>query len=370
MVHSALLLALGVSECQTEPGYMISKELSEREELILQAVVHTYVTTAEPVGSRTIVKRFDLDLSAASVRNVMADLEESGYLQQLHASSGRVPTDHGYRYYVDYLMRVQELTTGERSRIERELSRQLEDADEIMRQTSHMLALVSHQTGIVEGPPDSNARIRRIELMLISSGRLAVLVVDNYGRVRTNIVTVDDSFNPDQLRRLTGFLNDQCMDLALDGAADAISSKLQTYLDSERWLAEHALQVLNLLPPERPGQLFLDGAIQLFEHPEFRDVAKAREVFNLLDERDRLVELLRAGTAEGEHPRASIVIGSEAAKSGLDGISVITSPYFIDDQRAGVLGILGPRRMPYSRLTAIVDYTAGALTRFLTRLAH
>ncbi|MDZ4858270.1 MAG: hypothetical protein SGI88_04750, partial [Candidatus Hydrogenedentes bacterium] len=125
-------------------------DLSDREKLILQAAVHSFITTAEPVGSRAIVKRFDLDLSAATVRNVMADLEEAGYLQQLHTSSGRVPTDLGYRYYVDYLMRAQELTLHERARIETELTARLNDADEVMRQTSHLLALLSHQTGIVE----------------------------------------------------------------------------------------------------------------------------------------------------------------------------------------------------------------------------
>ncbi|HNT86788.1 MAG TPA: hypothetical protein PKL84_02890, partial [Candidatus Hydrogenedentes bacterium] len=145
------------------------RELTQREALILHAVVQTYVSTAEPVGSRTIVKRFDMDISPATVRNVMADLEERAYLQQLHTSSGRVPTDKGYRYYVDHLMEVQALTQSERDHIEQDLSRRLDDADAVLRQTSHLLALVSHQTGVAEGPNEHDARVRRLELLPVSS---------------------------------------------------------------------------------------------------------------------------------------------------------------------------------------------------------
>ncbi|MFO7974032.1 MAG: hypothetical protein R6V12_05300, partial [Candidatus Hydrogenedentota bacterium] len=142
-----------------------AEQLSPRERLILQAVVHTYITTAEPVGSRAIVRRFDLDVSAATVRNVMADLEEAGYLRQLHTSSGRVPTDKGYRYYVDFLMNVQELTVAERARIQGELSRKLDDADEVIRNTSRLLALTSHHMGLVEAPDQRNAEVCRVEMV-------------------------------------------------------------------------------------------------------------------------------------------------------------------------------------------------------------
>ncbi|MBN2311336.1 MAG: heat-inducible transcription repressor HrcA [Candidatus Hydrogenedentes bacterium] len=345
-------------------------QLKEREELILQAVVHTYITTAEAVGSRSIVKRYGLGFSPATVRNVMSDLEELGYLQQLHASSGRVPTDQGYRYYVDYLMRVQELTMAERARIERELSHRLSDADEVMRQTSHLLALVSHQTGIVEAPAESDAQVRRVELMAVSDERLAVLIADNYGQVRTMLIALEGGVDGDELPQINRFLNEHLQGVPVERLAGAIEAKMRAMLDEQRKLAERALLVLGLLPAQRPAQLFLDGATQLFEHPEFRDVAKAREVFSLLEEQERLVELLRAGQLSRPATGASVLIGSETRSPGLEGISVIASPYYVHDRAAGILGILGPRRMPYSRLTAVVDYTAGVLGRFLTRLAR
>lgn len=343
--------------------------LHEREELILQAVVQCYITTAEPVGSRVIVKRFGIDLSPATVRNVMADLEEAGYVQQLHTSSGRVPTDRGYRYYVNYLMRVQELTLAERSRIERELSQKLNDVDEVMRQTSQLLALITHQTGLVKAPDEHAAQVQHIEVMPVSASRAAVFIVDSFGRAHTMMAPLNDALPVDEVPKLNGFLNDHLRGIAIDQLSTKVHGVVRALLDEQRRLAERALQILNALPAHRPGLLYLEGAAQLFEQPEFRDVDRAREVFGLLEEHDRLAELLRAGVMSREPLRTSVMIGSEAHDPGLKEISVVTSPFRVGGQPAGLLGVLGPRRMPYSRLTAIVDYTADMLGRFLTRLA-
>ena len=340
-------------------------ELTEREQLILKAVVHTYITSAEAVGSRSIVKRLGLDLSPATVRNVMADLEEAGYLQQLHTSSGRVPTDSGYRYYVDYLMNVQELTVSERARIEQEFSERLNDADEIMRQTSHLLALISRHTGIVESPDERRAMVRRVEIVPLSANRAAVMVADNYGRVRTLTVTLPSEIA--DVPKLNRFMNDMLHGVAVEGMAASMQAKAISIVDEYRGLANEAVTVINGLPSQWPGRVFLDGTTQLFEQPEFRDITRAREVFGLLEERDRVVELLR-GRSEAPDG-ASVVIGSESNTHGLEEISVVTAPYQMGGKTVGRIGILGPRRMPYSRLTAVVDYTAHMLGRFLTRLA-
>ncbi|HNR34185.1 MAG TPA: heat-inducible transcriptional repressor HrcA [Candidatus Hydrogenedentes bacterium] len=343
-------------------------KLNEREELILRAVVQCYITTAEPVGSRVIVKRFGLDFSPATVRNVMADLEEAGYLQQLHTSSGRVPTDRGYRYYVDYLMGVQELTLAERARIEREMSSRLNDADEVMRQTSQLLALVSHQTGMVQAPDEDNARVQHIEVMPVSPTRAAVMVADSYGRVHTAILQWDDGSGPDEFVKLSRFLNEHMRGVSCDQMVARMHGIVRMVLDENRILAERALRILQLLPANRPAPLYLEGAAQLFEQPEFRDIDRAREVFGVLEERERLAALLRANVAKAGKG-ASVWIGSESQEPGLREISVVASPYHVGNESAGVIGILGPRRMPYQRLTAVVDYTATMLSRFLTRLA-
>lgn len=344
-------------------------KLSEREQQILHAVVHHYITTAEPVGSRAVTRRFELGVSPATVRNTMADLEEMGLLEQPHTSSGRVPTDTGYRYYVDHLMQVQELTLGERAQIESEFSERLNSVDDVLRQTSHLLALVTHQAGLAEAPCEHAAEVRRIELMPLGPRRLAVLIADNMGRVQTVAAETDDPLTEDQLLALTRFLNEQLRGTTLDRMAALLDQRLRHFLDRQRQLAEQALRVLTALPHERPAQLYLEGASHLFEQPEFQDIARARQVFGLFDERAQLLEMLRQA-ANSHATHSMVVLGSETPGEGLEGMGLVASSYRVNGEEAGMIGVLGPRRMPYPRLAAVVDYTAEILGRFLSRLGR
>ncbi|MBP8132245.1 MAG: heat-inducible transcription repressor HrcA [Candidatus Hydrogenedentes bacterium] len=348
----------------------VPEPLSEREEQILHAAVQTYIATAEPVGSRTIVKRFGMDISPATVRNVMADLEERGYLQQIHTSSGRVPTDAGYRYYVDHLMEVQTLTQAEREHIEQDLSRRLDDADAVLRQTSHLLALVSHQTGMAEAPNEHDARVRRLELLPVSATHMALLIVDNFSRVHTLTVDMNERLSNTEAQGLVRFLNEQLKDTPIGLLAGTLQQRMRDYLEEQRRLAERALRLLHLLPVETHRQLFLEGATQIFEQPEFRDVTRAKELLGFFEERHRLADLLRASINDENGPRTRVLIGAEARDQGMDELSVVASPYRVGDKTVGVVGVLGPRRMPYSRFTALVDYTADMVGRLLTRLSR
>jgi heat-inducible transcriptional repressor len=171
----------------------------------------------------------------------------------------------------------------------------------------------------------------------------------------------------DEASRLSRFLNEQLNGIAVDQVNATLQAKLEQYLNEERRMATQALQVLELLPPERGSQLFLEGATQLFEQPEFRDVDKAREVFGLLEERERMIGLLRAGAGVSGSPR--VIIGRESAAQGMDELSLVTAAYRIGGEPVGTIGVLGPRRMPYWRLTGVVEYTANVVGRLLTRLA-
>lgn len=348
---------------------MQDSTLKEREELILQAVVHLYITDAEPVGSRAVVKRFDLDISPATVRNVMADLEESGYIDQLHTSSGRVPTDKGYRYYVDYLMRVQEMTLKERSRIETNLAEELSSADTILKQTSSLLAMISHQTSIVEVPNPHIALVNRIELMTMDDRQTAMLVADNFGRARTLVLPWTPSGDAKLLTPLNNFLNEQLKGTKVDSLSKTISDTISEYAEEQRKLTDLATQLLSHMPGPAPGKLYLQGATQLFEQPEFHNVERARKVFGLLEEKDRVVELMRNGVAR-ESDATRVTIGTEDLKHGLEDVSVVSAAYKVNDEEVGMIGVLGPRRMPYSRLTGIVEYTADKLGAMLTRIAR
>lgn len=348
---------------------MPNSSLNEREELILQAVVHLYITHAEPVGSRAVVKRFDLDISPATVRNVMADLEEAAYIQQVHTSSGRIPTDKGYRYYVNFLMSVQEVTQSERERLDDDLSEKMNNADAILKQTSKLLALISYQAGIVEVPDPKVTLVNRVDIMPISDSQAALLVADNFGRVQTMVLPWSRPLDDTSYIHLNNFLNKHLHGTAVDALPTTIRSKLQVFVDEQRKLAEMAVELLKHVSNTNIDQLYLSGAAQLFEQPEFHDVEKAQAVFGLLEERDRVVELLHNGVTRGDDS-SRVVIGSEDLEHGLEEISVVSAPYKVNDQTVGMIGVLGPRRMPYSRLTGIVEYTASKLGAMLTKLVR
>ena len=340
--------------------------LTDREREILNAVVNSYITSAEPVGSRTVVKRFDLEWSAATVRNIMSDLEEHGYLQQVHTSSGRVPTDLGYRYYVDHLMRVHRLTLQERRRIEGEFQHRLDDVNALLRHTSHLLALVSHQAGLAEMPDTRQALVQQFELVPLGENRMSVLMVDNFGTVHSVTTSPGVAKDPSKIESLNAFLNQNFRGIAMGSLSDMVRTKLSELVDEQHELAQSALEVLDLVPVRKETKLFLGGTVQLFEQPEFQQVEQARTVFGLLEEHDRLITVLRKAVSDGDGQ--AIFISKHEDNMGAEGIGVVASSYEVDGQPAGLIGVLGPRRMPYSRLTAVVQYTAGLLGRILTRL--
>ena len=341
-------------------------ELSERERHILHAVVRYYVTTAEPAGSRAVTRRFDLGISPATVRNTMADLEEMGLLKQLHTRSGRVPTESGYRFYVDNLMQHQEISLEDRECIDREFAARLADADAVLQQTSHLLALVSHQAAFAEAPRESASEVCRIELMCITERRLALLIADNLGRVRSLPVDPAHPVSELEAEKLSAFLNAHLSGVTVSQVVPTLSGQVERCDDEDRLLAEQALAIVQSVPALDQGTVFLDGTMQLFEQPEFRDIDRARQVVGILDEREQLQALLAQAASENETGHAMVLISSEDGTPG-DGLSLVTAPYRVSGTHAGMLGVLGPQRMPYQRLTALVDYTAVMVGNLLDR---
>jgi heat-inducible transcriptional repressor len=212
--------------------------------------------------------------------------------------------------------------------------------------------------------------VQYVELASLGGPRGVFLLVDDYGRAVTQVIPLPAGADGEGLSRLNRFLNEELRGVAIDEVPSRLERRLETFADEQRSLAEQAAAVVKLLPLQgREGQLFLEGATQLFEQPEFKNVDKAREVFGLLEERDRVVELLRCGTVTPSPGETRVLIGTEKA-AGLEDVSVVSAPYSIGDRPAGMIGVLGPRRMPYNRLTGIVEYTAAKMSALLTRLAQ
>ncbi|RJP69747.1 MAG: heat-inducible transcription repressor HrcA [Candidatus Abyssobacteria bacterium SURF_17] len=348
----------------------VAAPMNERQKDILQAIINTYITTAEAVGSRTVAKKIGYILSPASVRNVMSDLEEMGYVRQPHTSAGRVPTDTGYRCYVDSLMDAYEPDPEEQHRIEQFYQAKIKQIEDFMGVSSRLLAILTRYTAIVQTPKMDTERIKRVELVPLSSEKVLVILVTNVGDVKKNVAVLPMEMTGLEIEQLARFLNDKLDTLSL---ADA-RSLLGSFLDSEDVLDERlaslALEILEeVLSEEKPRDVYLDGMENIFDQPEFRNVDLVRPVLRVLDEKVRLNTLIEWCVAESDPAEVCIRIGSENPLDDVRSCSIVASPYRIGGRTTGAVGVIGPTRMHYSRVISLVALIADKLSHVLTEMS-
>ncbi|GAB4297595.1 MAG: heat-inducible transcriptional repressor HrcA [Desulfuromonadia bacterium] len=339
-------------------------ELNARSRQILEALIDEYIASGEPVGSRTISRRQVTNLSPASVRNVMADLEEQGYLDSPHTSAGRVPTDKAYRFYVDRILSSRAFSVDEQE-LKRSLTITSCDPEHLLHQVSRALSALSHYVGMVVAPALSTQYFRQIELISLGRKRVLVILVSTNGTVQNRLVEVDQDFSPEDLVRMGNYLNTLLRGLSIGEVKRRIREEMES--DKARYdaLMERALAVSQRALETEEAQIFIEGQLTILEQPEFADVERMREIFRGFEEKSQLLSLLdRCCGAEG----VRIFIGSESKLSHLEEMSLITAPYRTGRQTFGVLGVIGPRRMGYARVIPIVDYAAHVISRIMGQM--
>ncbi len=341
----------------------MSEELSERSRLILQAIIEDYTTTGEPVGSRTLSRRPGINLSPASVRNVMADLEELGYLYSPHTSAGRIPTDKGYRFYVASLLRVQQLSHEVRDHLRRECQVPELDTESLLREAGRILSATSNYTGLVMVPRFTSTVFRRIEFVRLAEQRVLVVFITQTGIVQHKLVEVDEPLTQSELDEVTNYLNQEFSGLSIQEIKSRIASEMaqeQALFDS---LQRRALLLSSyVLQHDLGGQVFVEGASNILEQPEFADVSTMKRLLRTFDQKNLLVELLdKAQQVEG----VQILIGSADNHSEIEGCSLVTSCYSSRRGTTGILGVIGPTRMPYAMVIPLVDYAASLVSDIL-----
>ncbi len=337
--------------------------LNERKKKILRAVVYNYITTAIPVGSRTVAKKYRLHLSPATIRNCMADLEESGYLTHPHTSAGRIPTDKGYRFYVNSLMERADLSLEEKIRIKKEYSHRINRIDQIMEETSQVLSLLSHYTGLVLAPNLEKSIFHHLELVSLENGRILSILITGSGLVKNKIIETEKILPKERLGEILNLINDRLSNLPLKRIKEFISDQLKIET-SARKIWELMNQIFTWDGVE---ELYLGGRINILEHPEFKDLARSKSIFQALEEKRLLAEVL-SKTASSEGVR--VLIGKETRCRKIRDLSLVTSTYRINGRPVGVLGIIGPRRMEYSKVVSLVDFMAKMVSKVLTNLSH
>jgi heat-inducible transcriptional repressor len=352
----------GASASESRP----SGPLSERAERLLTALVAAYIRDGQPVGSRTLSRESGLQLSSATVRNVMADLEEFGFVSSPHTSAGRIPTDKGYRFFVDTLLKIRPVVGVEQGvlhALEQRLGAAADAPLALVSSASHFLSSFTQLAGVVTVPRQAHAAVTQIEFLGLSDNRVLAILVVNGREVQNRILQLDRAFAAEELRRAANFLNEQFRGRELTDVRVQLLAQLQETRSHMNQLMLDAIsmaQQMFALPDDAgvPADVVIAGETNLMGFAELSNVEKLKRLFDAFNEKRDILHLLDQCLRAD---RVQIFIGHESGYQILDDLSVVTAPYTVDNEVVGVLGVIGPTRMAYERVIPIVDLTARLL---------
>jgi heat-inducible transcriptional repressor len=335
--------------------------LNERAQLLLKALIENYIRDGQPVGSRTLSRDSGLSLSSATIRNVMADLEDLGFVASPHTSAGRIPTDKGYRFFVDTLLKLKPLHPGEIEEIERRLGSDAQNGRSLVQTVSQMLSSVTHMAGLVTLPNPNYVALSHIEFVTLSENRALAIMVMNNREIQNRVVQFDRDYSTEELRRASNYLNEAFAGRSLPDVRALLLRQLQETREHMDQLMKDAIQVAQKVfdtKTEERVEYVIAGETNLMGFAELSNVDRLRRLFEAFNEKHDILKLLDSCLrADG----IQIFIGQESGYRILDDISVVTAPYTLDNKVVGVLGIIGPTRMAYERVIPIVDVTAKLL---------
>ena len=339
-------------------------DIGARAKKILHAVVSEYLATGEAVGSHTVTRRYGLDVSAATVRTVMGDLEEVGLLRHAHTSGGRLPTERGLRYYVDALLRVRSLTLGEKEEIrERIAPSGAGDLPEMMQRTSRLLRELSHLTVVVQAPRPESDLVQHLEFVQLREGQLLAVIAAASGQIQNKLVPIDFPISPGDLDRMNNYLNSLMSGLTLEQARARLLEEIQSERATHDELMGRALKLASAaVPAEAVSEVLVEGQSNLLAGKA--DLERAKVLLRTLEEKDLLVRLLDRTLGA---PGICVFIGAEANLADLTDVSIVAAPYGPDGRPLGTIGVIGPARMNYSRVIPLVDFTAEMIGEALTK---
>ena len=342
----------------------VGAELGKREREILRAIVHDYIHSGDPVASQPLLQRHDLECSPATVRGVMADLEALGYLEKPHASSGRIPTERGYRLFVDALLKVRSPSPSERGRIEK-LAHEAPGVEALLEGTAELLHSLSRHAGVVTTPSPLADPTRHVEFVRLREDRVLAVFVSQAGLVTNKLVQLDFAMEPSELERAAGYLNEKLDQVPFDGLRQAILEDMRADQSELHGLLAQALRLAEQVLPAAPpgGEVLVDGQDSFLDAPEFADVHKARTLLRAFAEKDRILRVL--DRVLGAH-EVQIFIGAESEFAEVPDVSVVAAPYGRGDRVLGSLAVVGPTRMNYARVIPLVDLTAREISRALS----
>jgi len=342
---------------------VVLKVASDRQNKTLEIIISSYVDTAVPIGSRQVSKK--MGLSSATVRNIMSDLEEMGYITHPHTSAGRIPTDSGYRRYIESLMSFQDINKEEARRVEDEYKFRRKGIEAIIKKTAEVLSGITLQTGVALFPKNKDSAFKRIDLISIGKKKVLVVLVSPTGVVRNFIMDTEEEL-AGELEAITNLLNSDFYGLSLEKIKAELLKRVRHERDSLRDVIKETSEVVeSILHLQYENELYLEGASHLLSQPEFKGADAARSIMQIFEAKEVISRLMEDDLSQDG---VRIYIGSEHKCRGMQNCSLVTAGYKMKDGVAGRLGIIGPTRMNYDHLIPLVNYISETLTRTLNGL--
>jgi heat-inducible transcriptional repressor len=335
----------------------MTPRLDDRSREVLKSLIQLYIATGEPVGSESLARTLHRSLSPATLRNIMADLEKLGYLAHPHTSAGRMPTDEGYRVYVDSLMSHLPLTARDAAAIDSELRPREGSSSEVMEAASHILSRLSRNVGFVVAPEIGRTAFRHIDLVRLPHPRVLVVMVSSTGLVTHKVIEIEEEIAQEQLQACANYLNAHFAGMTLS----AIKARLLDLMRAEKTLYDSLLKSVIAIGERafamdgQGASVYLDGASHIFDQRGFEDLDRMKALFKTFEEKSRLVKILNACISGGG---IRVIIGHENADPGLHDVAVVSAGYPLEGELGWGLGVLGSTRMEYARVIALVDHMA------------
>jgi heat-inducible transcriptional repressor len=342
----------------------MAEKLTERERTILRSIVYNYIVTATPVGSRWIAKELDIGLSPATIRNVMADLEFMGYLDHPHTSAGRMPTDRGYRFYVDYLMEIEHLQESDQDSIQQILS-PVDDPEEVLRESSKILGRISHQLSIITSPHFASGIFEKLELIALSSSKIMVVISLKAGLVKTITMEVLSEIRREKLNELSSIMNERLSGLTLSEIRNTFVNRMKDISGEQTGLVRLFIDSVDKLFNDVSDmeKVHIGGTRDILTQPEFEHPENFRSIIELLDNQQMIIHVLEKN--DMKVGGVNVSIGSENSDEALKHYSILTTGYSISDVNGSVC-VIGPKRMNYSKVVPLVDYIARTISSMLS----
>lgn len=336
--------------------------MDARKQKVLLAIVHDYIATAEPVGSRTVAKKYKLGVSPATIRNEMADLEEQGFIEQPHTSAGRIPSERGYRYYVDFLMRKQELSKEEEELIRQEYKDKVRDMGQVINKTGLLLSQLTHYTAMVLTPRIGISSLKHAQIVYMDQAQAMVIAVMDNGAVHHRLIEVPESITALDMETISKVLNAKLQGLTMQSIKMEMIREIYSELNRHKRILDLVLELLHdsmVLGTE--DKIYLGGVFNMLNQPEFHNVEKIKTMLSIMEQEKLLCDILD-GVVDDEG--VTVRIGGEIDQWDMKECSMISAAYTVHGRKIGSLGVLGPTRMEYAKVISVVDY----LTKYLSQI--